>query len=76
MAPQQGPLLLRRRSLGNRRPITVLIRTGVQRWSAHVPAGHWQRAEPADDAEVLLACLVTPGFDFADFTLLGADDQA
>ena len=36
----------------------------------HVPAGHWQRAEPADDTEVLLACLVTPGFDFADFTLL------
>jgi uncharacterized protein len=43
---------------------------------AHVPARHWQRAEPADDAEVLLACLVTPGFDFADFTLLGPDDQA
>jgi predicted cupin superfamily sugar epimerase len=35
-----------------------------------VPAGHWQRAEPAGDQEVLVSCLVTPGFDFADFTLL------
>jgi len=35
-----------------------------------VPAGHWQRAEPAADQEVLVSCLVTPGFDFADFTLL------
>jgi predicted cupin superfamily sugar epimerase len=35
-----------------------------------VPAGHWQRAEPATDQEVLVSCLVTPGFDFADFTIL------
>ncbi|MFC4033195.1 cupin domain-containing protein [Streptomyces polygonati] len=38
-----------------------------------VPAGHWQRAEPAAEHEVLVSCMVTPGFDFADFTLL---DQA
>jgi predicted cupin superfamily sugar epimerase len=36
-----------------------------------VPADHWQSAEPASDREVLVSCLVTPGFDFADFTLLG-----
>ncbi|MFD5512623.1 cupin domain-containing protein [Streptomyces sp. NPDC127051] len=35
-----------------------------------VPAGHWQSACPAGDEEVLVSCLVTPGFDFADFTLL------
>ncbi|MFI5868062.1 cupin domain-containing protein [Streptomyces sp. NPDC051546] len=36
----------------------------------HVAAGHWQSARPVDDREVLVSCLVTPGFDFADFTLL------
>ncbi|MFI8263942.1 cupin domain-containing protein [Streptomyces sp. NPDC085665] len=35
-----------------------------------VPAGHWQSARPAGDEEVLVSCLVTPGFDFDDFTLL------
>ncbi|WP_329129134.1 cupin domain-containing protein [Streptomyces sp. NBC_01476] len=35
-----------------------------------IPAGHWQRAEPAADHEVLVSCMVSPGFDFADFTLL------
>ncbi|WP_449480624.1 cupin domain-containing protein [Streptomyces avidinii] len=35
-----------------------------------VPAGHWQSACPAGDREVLVSCLVTPGFDFADFALL------
>jgi uncharacterized protein len=35
-----------------------------------VPAGHWQSARPAGAAEVLLSCVVAPGFDFADFTLL------
>ena len=43
---------------------------------ALVPAGHWQRAEPVDDAEVLVSCLVTPGFDFADFTLLEEPPEA
>jgi predicted cupin superfamily sugar epimerase len=35
-----------------------------------VPAGHWQSARPAGDAEALVSCVVAPGFDFADFTLL------
>jgi len=35
-----------------------------------VPAGHWQRAEPSGDQGGLVGCLVTPGFDFADFALL------
>jgi predicted cupin superfamily sugar epimerase len=35
-----------------------------------VPAGHWQSARPAAGAEVLVSCVVAPGFDFADFTLL------
>ena len=37
---------------------------------ALVPGGHWQAARPAGDEPVLVGCIVTPGFDFADFTLL------
>jgi predicted cupin superfamily sugar epimerase len=32
-----------------------------------VPAGVWQAARPAGDREVLVSCVVSPGFDFADF---------
>ncbi|GAA2141956.1 cupin domain-containing protein [Streptomyces synnematoformans] len=35
-----------------------------------VPPGVWQRAEPAGAEEVLVSCIVSPGFDFADFRLL------
>ncbi|MAS55421.1 cupin domain-containing protein [Nocardioides sp.] len=33
-----------------------------------VPAGQWQRTLPSD-ADALVSCLVSPGFDFADFDL-------
>jgi len=33
-----------------------------------VPAGCWQRTVPADQ-DALVSCLVSPGFDFADFEL-------
>ena len=44
-----------------------------------VPAGAWQSATPASDATVaaswsLVACLVVPGFDFADFELRGSPE--
>jgi len=38
---------------------------------AVVPAGHWQSAGPAGPGETLVSCIVSPGFDFADFTALG-----
>ncbi|MCC5847157.1 MAG: cupin domain-containing protein [Verrucomicrobia bacterium] len=38
-------------------------------FSAVVPAGVWQAAEPMED-EALVGCSVAPGFDFADFTLI------
>lgn len=41
-----------------------------QRPQLLVPAGVWQAAEPAADQEVLVSCVVSPGFDFADFELL------
>ncbi len=34
-----------------------------------VPAGTWQRTVPREE-DALVSCLVSPGFDFADFTLL------
>ncbi len=33
-----------------------------------VPAGFWQRTVPSD-APVLVSCMVSPGFDFADWRL-------
>jgi predicted cupin superfamily sugar epimerase len=38
-----------------------------------VRAGEWQSAEPAADSAALVACVVSPGFDFADFALADAD---
>jgi uncharacterized protein len=35
-----------------------------------VPAGEWQAAAPASDEPVLVSCVVAPGFDFADFTMV------
>jgi predicted cupin superfamily sugar epimerase len=36
---------------------------------ALVPAGVWQSAAPAGPDPVLVSCVVSPGFDFADFRL-------
>lgn len=35
---------------------------------AFVPAGVWQRTLPGE-RDVLVSCMVSPGFDFADFTM-------
>jgi hypothetical protein len=34
-----------------------------------IPAGTWQTATPATDTEVLCSCVVSPGFDFVDFSV-------
>ena len=50
---------------------TVLVGTDVlagQAAQAVVAAGEWQRTVPGD-ADALVSCLVSPGFDFADFEL-------
>jgi uncharacterized protein len=39
---------------------------------AVVPAGVWQRTRPGA-ADALVSCLVSPGFDFADFELFEED---
>ncbi|ANY10179.1 cupin domain-containing protein [Pseudonocardia sp. HH130630-07] len=35
-----------------------------------VPAGTWQRAVPHGPEPVLVSCIVSPGFDFADFEMI------
>ena len=40
---------------------------GGQRPQYVVPRGCWQAARPAGPDEVLVTCVVSPGFDFADF---------
>ncbi|HCT78990.1 MAG TPA: cupin [Micromonosporaceae bacterium] len=41
-----------------------------QRPQVVIPGGVWQAARPAAAREVLVSCVVSPGFDFADFILL------
>lgn len=41
-----------------------------QRPQAVVPAGCWQAARPVEDGDVLVSCVVSPGFEFADFELI------
>jgi len=36
---------------------------------ALVPGGVWQSAVPHADTPALVSCVVSPGFDFADFRL-------
>ena len=63
-----GPMLLTVGGLDDA-PIagfSVELREGGQYL---VRAGEWQSAAPASDQESLVACVVAPGFDFADFTL-------
>ncbi|MEV4099908.1 cupin domain-containing protein [Nonomuraea sp. NPDC049649] len=55
---------------------SVMLGPDVERGQvpqAVVPGGVWQSAKPAGDREVLVSCVVSPGFDFADFTALPPD---
>lgn len=61
---------------GDARPVAdadgaSTVRVGVgegEHLQAIVPAGVWQRTVPTD-ADALVSCLVSPGFDFDDFEL-------
>ncbi len=48
-------------------PVTT-VEVDVDAPQALVPAGVWQRTVPSDQ-DALVSCLVSPGFDFADFEL-------
>lgn len=68
-----GPLELSIGGAGERPPerpdavvLGIDLSTG-QRPQVLVPGGHWQRARPVGAHDVLVSCVVSPGFDFADF---------
>ncbi|SJZ39139.1 hypothetical protein SAMN02745673_00256 [Marinactinospora thermotolerans DSM 45154] len=48
----------------------ILLGSGAEEGhglQAAVPAGTWQCARPVEPREALVTCVVSPGFDFADF---------
>lgn len=70
-----GPLALRLGGTGPRPgdPGEVVLGPDIaagQRPQRLVPGGCWQSAHPAGRHEVLVSCVVAPGFDFADFAVL------
>jgi predicted cupin superfamily sugar epimerase len=69
-----GPLLLRLGGAGGEPAVATELLLGPdvgagQQPQLLVPGGVWQFAKPARDEQVLVSCAVSPGFDFADFTL-------
>jgi predicted cupin superfamily sugar epimerase len=48
---------------------TVVVGPGPADLQRLVQPGEWQAARPAGDQAVLVSCIVSPGFDFADFEL-------
>ncbi len=67
-----GPLELTMGGDGERpgTPTSVTLGPAVEhgeRPQVVIPSNVWQAARPAADQEVLVSCVVSPGFDFADF---------
>ena len=70
-----GPLRLGLGGTGASPIDATPVLLGIDLASGHrpqvvIPGGTWQEAEPAGDEAVLVSCVVSPGFDFADFRLL------
>ena len=66
-----GPLTLRLGGTGDAPAEAQSFVLGVgpgQQPQVLIPAGVWQSAAPAGES-VLVSCVVSPGFDFADFRL-------
>jgi predicted cupin superfamily sugar epimerase len=69
-----GPLILSLAGTGNEPGETQEVILGPDVSTGQcpqvlVPAGTWQAAAPAAGTEVLVSCVVAPGFDFADFRM-------
>jgi predicted cupin superfamily sugar epimerase len=64
------PLLLEMGGRGERPEAVTSLPLGPHQPQALVPANTWQRAVAAPTAETLVSCVVSPGFDFADFQAL------
>lgn len=72
---QGGPLLLRIGSRADdpgehREVILGADLRQAQVPQALVPGGHWQSARPLGEQHVLVSCVVSPGFEYADFRTL------
>ncbi|MEU6741744.1 cupin domain-containing protein [Streptosporangium sandarakinum] len=67
-----GPLLLVLGGHEGQPARTVVLGPRVEEGQvpqAVVPGGTWQAARPAGEEGVLVSCVVSPGFDFADFRM-------
>ncbi|GGL18606.1 cupin domain-containing protein [Mangrovihabitans endophyticus] len=64
-----GPLTLTLGGSGRAPAAPASVTLGLDRPQVLVPAGVWQSARPAGTDPVLVSCVVSPGFDFADFTM-------
>ena len=74
-----GPLTLRLGGSGEKpsdEPTVLMLGgdlTAGERPQLIVEGGVWQSAELAGSEPVLVTCIVSPGFDFADFQMLSPD---
>ena len=71
-----GPLMMRLGGSGDSPSAEAVVVLGPEVEAGQQPqvlvaAGTWQAAGPAE-ADVLVSCVVSPGFDFADWTLATA----
>jgi predicted cupin superfamily sugar epimerase len=64
-----GPLELRFGGAGEQPEQDVVAVLGPTNPQVLIPGGVWQSAVPAGLDPVLVSCVVSPGFDFADFRL-------
>jgi uncharacterized protein len=55
-------------------PQQVVLSAGNNNFCHIVTAGLWQAAEPVSDT-VLVGCSVAPGFEYQDFSLMGAESD-
>jgi uncharacterized protein len=62
------PVVLELGGAGARPATAETIVLGPDRAQGLVPAGTWQRTLPSH-GEALVSCVVSPGFDFADWSL-------
>jgi len=64
-----GPLELRFGGAGEQPVEETVAVLGPTNPQVRIPAGVWQAAVPAAQEPVLVSCVVSPGFDFADFRM-------
>jgi len=65
-----SPVELRRGGVGDTPDAGTPDRLDADRPQVEVPAGTWQTARLLGPEPALVTCVVSPGFDFADFELL------